>query len=99
MLYSLCIPSILVWPFIAFNQTHLPQLKNAPQPRSFDFSRRTVLEHRKLPSSVGCFIGCERVIDARTCATPILWEVGYRYRVVANFVGSYCLSLPYRPQN
>ena len=43
VLYALCIPSILVWPFIAFNQTHLPQPKNVPQPRSFDFSRRTVL--------------------------------------------------------
>ncbi len=43
VLYALCIPSILVWPFIAANQTHLPQPKNVPQPRSFDFSRRTVL--------------------------------------------------------
>ncbi|WP_334018344.1 hypothetical protein [Alteromonas sp. S015] len=43
VLYALCIPSILVWPFIAFNQMHLPQPKNVPQPRRFDFSRRTVV--------------------------------------------------------
>ncbi|WP_334058261.1 hypothetical protein [Alteromonas sp. S005] len=43
VLYALCIPAILVWPFIAFNQTFLPQPKNVPQPRSFDFARDTVL--------------------------------------------------------
>lgn len=43
VLYALCIPAILVWPFIASNQTQLPQPKNVPQPRGFDFSRGTVL--------------------------------------------------------
>ena len=45
VLYALCIPSILVWPFIAFNQTYLPQPQNTPQPRRFDFSRGTVLKN------------------------------------------------------
>ena len=43
VLYALCIPAILVWPFIALNQTFLPQAKNVPQPRSFHFARGTVL--------------------------------------------------------
>ena len=43
VLYALCIPAILVWTFIALNQTFLPQPKNVPQPRSFDFARGTVL--------------------------------------------------------
>ena len=43
VLYALCIPSLLVWPFIALNQTHLPAPKNTPEPRKFDFSRKTVL--------------------------------------------------------
>lgn len=43
VLYALCMPAILVWPFIALNQTHLPHPKNVPQPRELDFSRRTVL--------------------------------------------------------
>ena len=42
VLYALCIPAILVWPFIALNQTSLPQPKNIPRPRSFDFARGTV---------------------------------------------------------
>lgn len=42
VLYALCIPAILVWPFIALNQTFLPQPKNVPQPRSFDFALGTV---------------------------------------------------------
>lgn len=42
VLYALCIPAILVWPFIALNQTFLPQPKNVPQPRSFDFAPGTV---------------------------------------------------------
>ena len=43
VLYALCIPAILVWPFILLNQTHLPQPKNVPQPRGFDFSGKTVM--------------------------------------------------------
>lgn len=43
LLYALCIPALLVWPFIAFNQVQLPQPKNVPQPRRFDFSRGEVI--------------------------------------------------------
>ena len=43
VLYALCIPSLIVWPFIALNQTQLPAPKNTPQPRKFDFSRKTVV--------------------------------------------------------
>jgi len=43
VLYALCIPALLVWPFIALNQTQLPKPKNNPQPRSVDFSRKTLL--------------------------------------------------------
>ena len=43
LLYALCIPALLVWPFIAFNQVQLPQPKNVPQPRRFDFSRGAVI--------------------------------------------------------
>lgn len=42
VLYALFIPAILAWPFIAMNQTILPQPKNVPQPREFDFSRKVI---------------------------------------------------------
>ncbi|BFT30110.1 hypothetical protein D210916BOD24_12860 [Alteromonas sp. D210916BOD_24] len=45
VLYALCLPAILVWPLIALNQTHLPMPKNIPQPRAFDFSRKSVVSH------------------------------------------------------
>ena len=45
LLYALCIPALLVWSFIAFNQVQLPQPKNVPQPRSFDFSRGAVIQN------------------------------------------------------
>ena len=43
VLYALCIPSLIVWPFIALNQTQLPAPQNSPAPRKFDFSRKTVV--------------------------------------------------------
>ncbi|AXT40577.1 hypothetical protein D1814_18740 [Alteromonas sp. BL110] len=42
VLYTLCMPAILVWPFIALNQAFLPKPKNVPEPRGFDFARHTV---------------------------------------------------------
>ena len=45
LLYALCIPAILVWPFIALNQTVLPEPKNRPLARPLDFSRKQVLNN------------------------------------------------------
>ena len=45
VLYALCIPAIIVWPFIALNQTYLPLPKNLPQPRALDFSKKVLINN------------------------------------------------------
>ena len=40
VLYSLCLPALLVWPFIYLNQTVLPLPKHTPQPRALNFTMR-----------------------------------------------------------
>lgn len=45
ILYALFLPALLVWPFIAQNQTHLPQPKQVPVPRLLTFSANTILHH------------------------------------------------------
>ncbi|MDO6566124.1 hypothetical protein Q4561_03555 [Alteromonas sp. 1_MG-2023] len=45
VLYALCLPGLVVWPFIAANQTHMPAPQQLPQPRKLDFSTKTTLRH------------------------------------------------------
>lgn len=40
VLYALCLPGLLVWPFIYLNQTVLPRPKHTPQPRALNFTMR-----------------------------------------------------------
>ena len=43
--YTLCLPGILVWPFIARNQIILPAPKNIPLPRPINFNLRSTASH------------------------------------------------------
>lgn len=45
VLYALCIPGIIVWPFIIKHQTLLPRPKHVPQPRSIGFSVKSTLQN------------------------------------------------------
>lgn len=45
VLYALFLPALLVWPFIALNQTYLPLPKHKPAPRQITFSLNTALRH------------------------------------------------------
>lgn len=38
LVYALCIPALLVWPFIGANQTHHPPAQNAPIPKQIEIS-------------------------------------------------------------
>lgn len=44
-LLTLCLPGILVWPFVLANQVQLPQSKNNPEPRALNFSGKNVLRN------------------------------------------------------
>ena len=45
VLYALCLPGIIVWPFIGKHQTTLPVPKNVPQPKSLHFSLQSSLQN------------------------------------------------------
>lgn len=45
VLITLCLPGILVWPFVLANQIVLPKPKNSPEPRALNFSRANVLRN------------------------------------------------------
>jgi hypothetical protein len=45
LLYGLCIPAIMVWPFILHNQSLLPESTRIPSPRKLDFSPKTLFTH------------------------------------------------------
>jgi hypothetical protein len=45
LVYGLCLPALLVWPFIGASQTLLPAPKNSPQSRAIDTSVSTALRH------------------------------------------------------
>ncbi|MBU2977110.1 hypothetical protein [Alteromonas sp. C1M14] len=45
VVYGLCIPGVLVWPFILQNQVLLRGPNQMPTPRPVDFSRQRVLSH------------------------------------------------------
>jgi FtsH-binding integral membrane protein len=45
VLYALCLPGLLVWPFIAMNQSHMAVPLQIPQPRKLGFSPRTSIQH------------------------------------------------------
>lgn len=45
LVYALCLPGLLVWPFIAANQVQLPPPKNAPQARIIPVSVRLAFYH------------------------------------------------------
>lgn len=45
LVYGLCLPALLVWPFIGVSQTRLPAPKNSPQSRPINTSLSTVLRH------------------------------------------------------
>jgi len=45
VLLMLCLPGMLVWPFVLANQVVLPKPKNRPEPRALNFSRANVLRN------------------------------------------------------
>lgn len=45
LLYALCLPGCLVWPFILINQSRLPAPKSIPSPRTVNFTAKTALAH------------------------------------------------------
>ncbi|NDV90723.1 hypothetical protein GTH32_05865 [Alteromonas sp. 345S023] len=45
VLYGLCLPACLVWPFILKNQSYLPKSTRIPSPRKLDFSTKTLVTH------------------------------------------------------
>lgn len=45
VLYTLCLPGILVWPFIARNQVILPAPRNIPLPRPINLNLRSTATH------------------------------------------------------
>jgi hypothetical protein len=45
LVYALCLPGVLVWPFIGANQVQLPAPKNTPQARPISISIKSVGFH------------------------------------------------------
>ena len=45
VLYALCLPGILVWPFIGKNQSTLPVPRNIPQPKILHFSLQSSMRN------------------------------------------------------
>ncbi|GEA13089.1 hypothetical protein [Alteromonas sp. KUL49] len=45
LVYALCIPALLVWPFISANQTVLATPKHTPSPKSLNVSLKTAWVH------------------------------------------------------
>lgn len=45
VVYALCLPGMLVWPFIAANQTSTPAPQQRPEPRKLDVSVSTSMQH------------------------------------------------------
>lgn len=45
VLYALCLPGLIVWPFIGKNQSTLPVPKNVPQPKSLNFSPQSSMQN------------------------------------------------------
>lgn len=45
VVYALCAPALLIWPFVAKNQVVLPAPKNQPEPRKIPISVKHVARH------------------------------------------------------
>ncbi|GGW89315.1 hypothetical protein [Alteromonas halophila] len=45
LVYALCLPGLLVWPFIGLNQSRLPAPKNQPSPRQIKVTARQTATH------------------------------------------------------
>ncbi|WP_258544352.1 hypothetical protein [Alteromonas lipotrueae] len=45
VVYALCLPGLLVWPFIAANQSAAPATQQRPEPRKLDLSVSTSIQH------------------------------------------------------